>query len=327
MKCATWPKYEGKICWFDGKVRYFTADEIHGLFEWTDPAQGETRKLLRDMHGIEVSWQTLNELMKWNSNSGQDCGVIMVENGYCNSMWFLLLLLKIHEHSRGISLTYIHTGRHQTESSTCDWLRIAHLSVTLAWPVLQVWAVFPIFTRPCRARRASWIISPLELTPQLQKRWWLEDEFPLVAFGTPYWRWFGMVINQWLAPFVLVQDVDEEMTPEVRSGLLCGSCETMPTLTPSILDVVFTYLWGGWKRSWHHLRCQVNEGSTESSWRNSWKGCNQTSWGNSVSSTQRSSPRRFVEGMMGELLMWRWHTSFHALPTRDKRNVEIASIS
>jgi len=33
--------------------RYFTADEIHGLFEWTDPAQGETRKLLRDMHGIE----------------------------------------------------------------------------------------------------------------------------------------------------------------------------------------------------------------------------------------------------------------------------------
>lgn len=33
--------------------RYFTADEIHGLFEWTDPAEGETRKLLRDMHGIE----------------------------------------------------------------------------------------------------------------------------------------------------------------------------------------------------------------------------------------------------------------------------------
>lgn len=56
-----------------------------------------------------------------------------------------------------------------------------------------------------------------------------------------------MVINQWLAPFVLVQDVDEEMTPEVRSGLLCGSCETMPTLTPSILDVVFTYFVGGLK--------------------------------------------------------------------------------
>eukprot|EP00913_Durusdinium_trenchii_P022288 g20941.t1 len=33
--------------------RYFTAEEIHGLFEWTDPKLGETRKLLRDMHGIE----------------------------------------------------------------------------------------------------------------------------------------------------------------------------------------------------------------------------------------------------------------------------------
>ncbi|CAJ1352309.1 unnamed protein product [Effrenium voratum] len=36
--------------------RYFTADEIHGLFEWADPAQGETRQLLRQMHGIEDAW-------------------------------------------------------------------------------------------------------------------------------------------------------------------------------------------------------------------------------------------------------------------------------
>ncbi|CAE7676835.1 ercc6l [Symbiodinium microadriaticum] len=33
--------------------RYFTAEEIHGLFEWTDPAHGETRALLRHQHGIE----------------------------------------------------------------------------------------------------------------------------------------------------------------------------------------------------------------------------------------------------------------------------------
>jgi len=31
--------------------RYFTANEIRGLFEWTEPAQGETRKLLSDKHG------------------------------------------------------------------------------------------------------------------------------------------------------------------------------------------------------------------------------------------------------------------------------------
>merc|ERR1712087_981635 len=30
---------------------YFTAREIKALFEWTDPAQGETRKLLLDKHG------------------------------------------------------------------------------------------------------------------------------------------------------------------------------------------------------------------------------------------------------------------------------------
>ena len=39
-----------------GMRRYFTADEIHGLFEWADPAQGETRQLLRQMHGIEDAW-------------------------------------------------------------------------------------------------------------------------------------------------------------------------------------------------------------------------------------------------------------------------------
>jgi len=33
--------------------RYFTADEIHGLFEWTDPAVGETRNLLVEKHGEE----------------------------------------------------------------------------------------------------------------------------------------------------------------------------------------------------------------------------------------------------------------------------------
>jgi len=31
--------------------RYFTAKEIRALFEWVDPAQGETRGLLRDKHG------------------------------------------------------------------------------------------------------------------------------------------------------------------------------------------------------------------------------------------------------------------------------------
>merc|ERR1719386_93135 len=33
--------------------RYFTADEIHGLFEWTYPACGETRQLLIEKHGEE----------------------------------------------------------------------------------------------------------------------------------------------------------------------------------------------------------------------------------------------------------------------------------
>lgn len=76
---------------------------------------------------------------------------------------------------------------------------------------------------------------------------------------------------------LLVQDVDEEMTPEVRSGLLCGSCETMQTLTasipPEILDVVVTYFVGWIQREAelpgtpkkHLLRRQVDEGSTESS--------------------------------------------------------------
>eukprot|EP00931_Biecheleriopsis_adriatica_P045058 TRINITY_DN25823_c0_g1_i1.p1 TRINITY_DN25823_c0_g1~~TRINITY_DN25823_c0_g1_i1.p1 ORF type:complete len:1592 (+),score=460.64 TRINITY_DN25823_c0_g1_i1:38-4777(+) len=33
--------------------RYFTAKEIRELFEWTDPAQGETRQLILDKHGPE----------------------------------------------------------------------------------------------------------------------------------------------------------------------------------------------------------------------------------------------------------------------------------
>nr|QDO16211.1 DNA excision repair protein ERCC-6 [Lingulodinium polyedra] len=33
--------------------RYFAADEIRGLFEWTDPALGETRRLLVEKHGDE----------------------------------------------------------------------------------------------------------------------------------------------------------------------------------------------------------------------------------------------------------------------------------
>eukprot|EP00930_Biecheleria_cincta_P059238 TRINITY_DN44993_c0_g1_i1.p1 TRINITY_DN44993_c0_g1~~TRINITY_DN44993_c0_g1_i1.p1 ORF type:complete len:1597 (+),score=383.03 TRINITY_DN44993_c0_g1_i1:35-4825(+) len=33
--------------------RYFTAEEIHGLFEWVDPAKGETRRLLLEKHGEE----------------------------------------------------------------------------------------------------------------------------------------------------------------------------------------------------------------------------------------------------------------------------------
>ena len=54
--------------------RYFTADEIHGLFEWTDPAEGETRKLLRDMHGIEDSQLQSHQVgfapgTTWNSSS------------------------------------------------------------------------------------------------------------------------------------------------------------------------------------------------------------------------------------------------------------------
>merc|ERR1719215_2219948 len=31
--------------------QYFTSGEIRGLFEWTDPAEGETRKLLMEKHG------------------------------------------------------------------------------------------------------------------------------------------------------------------------------------------------------------------------------------------------------------------------------------
>lgn len=33
--------------------RYFTSSEIRGLFEWTDPSQGETRNLLLEKHGEE----------------------------------------------------------------------------------------------------------------------------------------------------------------------------------------------------------------------------------------------------------------------------------
>jgi SNF2 family DNA or RNA helicase len=33
--------------------RYFTSSEIRGLFDWTDPKQGETRKLLLEKHGVE----------------------------------------------------------------------------------------------------------------------------------------------------------------------------------------------------------------------------------------------------------------------------------
>lgn len=35
----------------DQQHRYFTAKEIRALFEWVDPAQGETRALLREKHG------------------------------------------------------------------------------------------------------------------------------------------------------------------------------------------------------------------------------------------------------------------------------------
>jgi len=35
----------------DNQQRYFTAREIRALFEWTDPAEGETRQLLLDKHG------------------------------------------------------------------------------------------------------------------------------------------------------------------------------------------------------------------------------------------------------------------------------------
>merc|ERR1719161_175241 len=33
--------------------RYFTEAEIRGLFKWTDPARGETRRLLLEKHGKE----------------------------------------------------------------------------------------------------------------------------------------------------------------------------------------------------------------------------------------------------------------------------------
>merc|ERR1719258_757694 len=33
--------------------RYFTSSEIRGLFEWTDPVQGETRNVLVEKHGEE----------------------------------------------------------------------------------------------------------------------------------------------------------------------------------------------------------------------------------------------------------------------------------
>nr|QDO16420.1 DNA excision repair protein ERCC-6 [Crypthecodinium cohnii]USW07849.1 DNA excision repair protein ERCC-6 [Crypthecodinium cohnii]USW07850.1 DNA excision repair protein ERCC-6 [Crypthecodinium cohnii] len=38
----------------DQKQCYFTAREIRALFEWTEPAVGETRKLLQDKHGSEL---------------------------------------------------------------------------------------------------------------------------------------------------------------------------------------------------------------------------------------------------------------------------------
>jgi len=38
----------------DQKHNYFTKDEIKALFEWSDPAEGVTRKLLQDKHGENV---------------------------------------------------------------------------------------------------------------------------------------------------------------------------------------------------------------------------------------------------------------------------------
>ena len=32
---------------------YFTAREIRALFEWTDPSEGSTRKMLIDKHGVD----------------------------------------------------------------------------------------------------------------------------------------------------------------------------------------------------------------------------------------------------------------------------------
>lgn len=38
----------------DKSQRYFTAREIRALFEWTDPAEGETRKMLLEKHGDDL---------------------------------------------------------------------------------------------------------------------------------------------------------------------------------------------------------------------------------------------------------------------------------
>jgi len=43
---------------------YFPAREIRALFEWTEPAEGETRKMLREQEGEErdkEAWDTANE--------------------------------------------------------------------------------------------------------------------------------------------------------------------------------------------------------------------------------------------------------------------------
>merc|ERR1712139_13749 len=54
--------------------RYFTSAEIRGLFEWTDPSQGETRNLLLDKHGEEQE----NVAMV---NAQHDCGQSWLEAG------------------------------------------------------------------------------------------------------------------------------------------------------------------------------------------------------------------------------------------------------
>merc|ERR1719161_3146728 len=61
---------------------YFTSREIRGLFDWTDPAEGETRRLLVESHGEQREEDTVHNALEdgIDEASLRESGVVGMSN-------------------------------------------------------------------------------------------------------------------------------------------------------------------------------------------------------------------------------------------------------